>query len=119
MAWRCTPPPLNGTEFTPEEYQDNLCIRYGLMHQNIPTTCNDCGKKLSIEHVLSCPKGGLVLPRNDDAAKEWGAIGFRALVPSGITYKPKINSRTVQGERTGAGARKEGVTANGGTDTLG
>ena len=38
---------------------------------------------------------------NDDATKEWGALGSRALVPSAITYKQKINSMTVQGERTG------------------
>ena len=51
-----------------------------------------------IEHALSCPKGGLVLERNGNAAKEWGALGARALVPSGITYE----------QRTGAGARQEG-----------
>ena len=43
----------------------------------------------------------------------------RAFVPSAITYKPKINSRTVQGERTGAGAWQVGGEANGGTDTVG
>ena len=48
-----------------------------------------------------------------------GALGARALVPSAITYKPKINSRTVQGKRTGAGARQEGEEADGGTDTVG
>ena len=46
-------------------------------------------------------KGGPFIARHDDAAKEWGALGARALVPSAITYEPKINSRTVQGERTG------------------
>ena len=77
------------------------------MPQDIPATCDGCGKKLLIEHDLLCPKGGLVLERHDEAAKEWGALGARALVPSAITYKPKINSRTLQGERTGAGARQE------------
>ena len=61
-----------------------------------------------IEHALSCPKGGLVMTWNDDAAKEWGALGARALVPSAITYEPKINSRTVQGERNRDEARQEG-----------
>ena len=65
------------------------------------------------------PYYGLVLARHDDAAKEWGALGARALVPSAITYEPKINSRTVQGERTGARARQEGGEANGSTDTVG
>ena len=55
----------------------------------------------------------------DEAAEEWGALGARALVPSAITYKPKININTVQGERTGAGAPQESGTANGGIDTVG
>ena len=67
------------------------------MLQDIPATCDGCGKKFSIEHALSCTKGGLVLARHGDDAKEWGALGFWALVPSAITYEPKINSRTVQG----------------------
>ena len=66
-----------------------------MMHQDITTTCNGCGKKFLIEHVLSCPKGGFVLERHDDATKEGGTLGALALVPSAITYKPKINSRTV------------------------
>ena len=89
------------------------------MTQDIPATCDGCGKKLLIEHTLSCTKGGLVLAWHDAAAKEWGALGARALVPSAITYEPKSNSRTVQGERTGAGARQEGVEANGGMETVG
>ena len=89
------------------------------MPQDIPANCDGCGKKFSIKHALSFPKGGLVLLRHDEAAKEWGALGARALVPSTITYEPKINSRTVQGERTGAGARQDGRTADGGADTVG
>ena len=89
------------------------------MLQGIPATCDGCGKKFLIEHAISCLKGGLVLACHDDAAKEWGALGSHSLVPSAITYEPKINSRTVQGERTGAGAWQEGGEAGGGTDTLG
>ena len=63
-----------------------------MMPQDIPVTCNGCGKRLLIEHALSCPKGGLVLERHDEDEKEWGALGYRALVPSAITYEQKINS---------------------------
>ena len=95
-AWlSAVPHHLNGTEFSREEFRDNLRLRYGLMPQDIPSTCDGCGKRFSIEHTLSCPKGGLVLARNDDTLKEWGALGARDLVPSAITNEPKINSRTV------------------------
>ena len=75
------------------------------MPHDIPATCDGCGKKFLIKHALSCPKEGFVLVRHDDAAKEWGALGSWYLVPRALTYEPKINSRTVQGERTGSGAR--------------
>ena len=83
-------------------------IFHGLMPQDIPATCDGCGKKFLIEHALPCPMGGLVLARHNDATKEWGALGAWALVPSAITYESKINSRTVQGEMTGEGVRQEG-----------
>ena len=67
------------------------------MPQDIPATFNGCGKKFLIERALSCSRGGLFLVRHGDATKEWGALGDRSLVPSAINYKPKINSRTVQG----------------------
>ena len=93
--------------------------RYGLMPQDIPANCDGCGKRFLIEHSLSCPKGGLVLAHHDDTAKEWGALGAWDFFPSAITYKPKINSKTVQGERTWAGAQKEGGVTDSGTDNVG
>ena len=84
------------------------------MPQDTPPTCDGCGKRFSIEHALSFLKCGLVLARHDDAAKEWGDLGSRALTPSAISYEPKINSRTVHGERTRAGAWQDGRTAKDG-----
>ena len=56
--------------------------------------------------------------QHDDTAKEWGALISRSLVPSVINYEFKINSRTVQGGRTGARACHENVTSKGGTPTV-
>ena len=89
------------------------------MPQDIPETCDGCGKKFLIEHAPSCPKGALVLARHDETAKEWGALGSRALVPIAITYKPRINSRIVKGERTGAKAQQKGGASDGGVNTVG
>ena len=43
---------LNGTELSQEELRDNLCLRYGLMPQDISATCGGCGKRFLIEHAL-------------------------------------------------------------------
>ena len=109
---------LNDTELSWEEFRDNLHLRYGLMSQDRPTTCSGCGRRLLIEHALSCSKGDLVLEQHDDAAKEWDSLGSRDLVPSAISYKPKIKSRTVQGEMSGAGVKQDGGTSDGGVDIL-
>ena len=65
------------------------------------------------------PKGGQIMARCGDSTKEWGALGSRALIPSAISYEPKIYSRTVQGGRTGARARQEGGTAEDGVVIVG
>ena len=41
---------LNGTELYWKELQDNPCLRYGLMPQDIPATCDGFNKKFYIEH---------------------------------------------------------------------
>ena len=119
-AWlRSVPYRLNSTELAWEELQDNLCLRHGLMHQDILVNCDGCGKRFLTKHTLSCQECDLVLAWHDDAAKEWGTLGAWDLVSLAITYKPKINSRAVQGDRTGDGARQESGTAYGGADTEG
>ena len=70
-AWlSAVPHRLNGMELSQEEFQDNIRLIYGLIPQDIPATCDGCGMRFLIEHALSCRKGGLVLERHDDAAKE-------------------------------------------------
>ena len=89
------------------------------MPQDILATCDGCDKRFLIKHTLSFPNSGLVLARHDDDAKEWGALRDRDLVSFSITYKPKINSKKIQGERNEAGARQDIETSKGGADTVG
>ena len=58
------------------------------------------------------------MERHNDNAKEWGTLGSQDLLPSAITYKPRINRRTVQGKRTWYGSQQDGGTANGGAVIL-
>ena len=95
---------LNGMELSWEEFRDNICLRYGLMPQDIPATYDGCGNKLSIDHDLSCPRSVFVLEQHNYAAKEWISLGYQSLTPIEISYETQIKSRTVQGERTVLGA---------------
>ena len=38
-------------------FRDAVALRYGWQPQNTPTHCS-CGSSFSVEHALSCPKGG-------------------------------------------------------------
>ena len=55
------------------------------------------------------------LAQHDNSENNGGNLGSRALTPTDISYEPQINSRTVQEERTVAGALRKGETAKIGT----
>jgi hypothetical protein len=86
----CIPNALNGTRLTREEFRDNLRLRYGFDPLDLRSKCDGCDCKLTVEHALSCKKGGLVLIRHNSAAGEWGNMCAKALLPSAVTHEPYI-----------------------------
>ena len=46
-------------------FRDALCLRYGWLPTRTPIYC-DCGTHFSIEHALSCPKGGFPSIRHNE-----------------------------------------------------
>ena len=46
-------------------FQDALALRYGWLPLRAPTHCA-CGTSFSVEHALSCPKGGLPSIRHNE-----------------------------------------------------
>ena len=46
------------------EFWDAIYLRYGFELKRIPSTCV-CGKSFSIEHVLTCPRGGYISMRHN------------------------------------------------------
>ena len=46
-------------------FRDALCLRYGWQPTRLPEKC-DCGRQFSIEHALSCPKGGFPSLRHNE-----------------------------------------------------
>ena len=46
-------------------FRDAIALRYGWLPKNIPTHCS-CGANFTIEHALSCPKGGFPIMRHNE-----------------------------------------------------
>ena len=54
-------------------FRDALALRYGWLPSNIPINC-PCGTHFSVEHALSCPKGGFPSIRHNevrDTVADW------------------------------------------------
>ena len=53
-------------------FRDALALRYGWMPLNTPTNCA-CGTHFSVEHSLSCPKGGFPSIRHNEVRDTVGS----------------------------------------------
>ena len=64
--WLTTLPIANlGFVMNKTEFQDALCLRYNLKVHGMPPFCA-CGKANSVNHALSCMKGGYTVMRHND-----------------------------------------------------
>ena len=92
-AWlTAMPDRLNGTELAADEFRDSLRIRFGLLPLSLPKQCDGCHEKFSVEHAMSCKKGGLILLRHNDLANEWHELCAHALSPSAVSDEPLIHN---------------------------
>ena len=92
-AWLTTMPnSLNGTELSADEFKDNLRLRFGLCPTSLPHRCEGCNERFTVEHALSCPKGGLVLLRHNDLSAEFGSLCAQALTNSNVQREPLIHT---------------------------
>ncbi len=59
--------PLAEHQFTlnKQAFRDALALRYGWLPKQVPSNC-PCGHSFSIQHVLSCPKGGYPSIRHNE-----------------------------------------------------
>ena len=65
-AWlRTLPIEEHGFTLHKGAFRDALALRYGWQPNGLSTTCS-CGKENSVQHALSCTKGGLPIHRHND-----------------------------------------------------
>ena len=86
------PSRLNGSGISAEEWRDNVRLRYNLQPIDMPDRCDGCNCQLTVEHALSCKKGGLVHIRHDDVADEWRYLCGTALSFGRVECEPRIYS---------------------------
>jgi len=92
-AWlSIVPSQLNGTSISADEWRDYVRLRYNHLPLDMPQQCDGCHEHMTIEHALSCKKGGLVHIRHDDVADEWRHLCGIALSPGRVEREPKIYS---------------------------
>ena len=54
----------HGLALNKQEFKDSLCLRYNLPLPNLPSYWA-CGEMFTVNHALSCKKGGSVAQRHD------------------------------------------------------
>ena len=90
---------LNGTILSAEEWRDNVRLLFNLEPLDMPQHCDGCMSRMTVEHALSCKKGGLVHARHDDVASEWRWLSRCAFSPGKVEREPYINSSVGRRQR--------------------
>jgi hypothetical protein len=90
-AWLTTlPNTLNGSDLSADEFRDGVRLRLGLQPTALPPRCDGCDERFTIDHAMSCRKGGLILQRHNDLVTTWGQLCGQALSPSTVSDEPLI-----------------------------
>jgi len=67
-----------GFDLSAEMFRDRLDIRNGKELKGLPTVCDGCGARLSLEHALNCKKGGNVKYGHDQMREECALLAEMA-----------------------------------------
>ena len=62
MSGNAIPIEEHGLALNKQEFKDSLCLRYILPLPNLPSYCA-CGEMFTVNHALSCKKGGFIAQR--------------------------------------------------------
>ena len=72
-------------------FKDALALRYGWLPYNVPTNCA-CGSHFTVEHSLSCPKGGFPSIRHNEVRDTIGC--WLSEVCSDVCIEPTLQPIT-------------------------
>jgi hypothetical protein len=99
-AWLTViPDQLNGTDLSADEFRDSLLLHFRLTPHSLPHRCEGCQQRFSVEHAMTCKKGGLILLCHNDLSSEWQELCAQAPSPSAVSDEPLIHNG--QGQQEG------------------
>ena len=81
------------------EYRDALCVRYALPFLSVPSKCDGCGDCFTIQHALSCKKGGLITQRHNEIRDSIGDLC--SLLWKNVRREPIIREADDENHLTG------------------
>jgi hypothetical protein len=82
-------------EFSAEEFHDVITIHYGELPSNFPQKCDGCDAPFTLQHALSCKKGGLVIIRHNEVQDKLAHLATKAFTPSAVRDEPLICSSCI------------------------
>jgi hypothetical protein len=90
--WLSVTPSLDShTTLSPTEFRDGLHLRYAKPPLDLPRFCDGCNVRFTLDHGLSCKKGGLILHRHNALRDEMATLMAAALSPSCVRSEPLIS----------------------------
>ena len=71
-------------------FRDAVALRMGVPFPDpLPATCPSCGEPFSLDHALSCKRGGWVFRRHREVSRAWGRY-FRRAGATAVNYEPLL-----------------------------
>jgi hypothetical protein len=94
------PSTVNGPKLSAQEFRDAISIRYGITPSNLPTQCDGCDARFTLQHALGCKKSGLVIFRHNKIRDELIHLAGKAFTPSAICGKPLLQGCGAENTKT-------------------
>lgn len=61
-------------DLSPKEFRDGLALRYGRSPVELPPHCDGCGESFTVDHALTCRRGGLIIRRHNEVRDVLGSL---------------------------------------------
>lgn len=78
----------NNAVLSPREFRDGIALRYQKPLMQLPSLCDGCGSRFSVDHGLNCPNGGNLIERHNEIRDLAGQLASLAF--SHVTREPVV-----------------------------